>query len=119
MSKKILLVDDDKTILEAVHILLTGEGYDVKVISDGRFIENEIEKEFPNLILLDYRLPGKDGWLITKELKKNKNTKSIPVIMISADNTVKKVAKDVGVDAFLAKPFDIDNLIKLIKRFIK
>jgi len=119
MAKKILLVDDDKTILEAVYILLTGEGYSVRVMSDGKLIENEIEKEVPNLILLDYRLPGKDGWLITKELKRNKATKSIPIIMVSADNTVKKVAKDVGVDAFLAKPFDIDNLVKLVKHHIR
>lgn len=116
MKNKILIVDDDKTILEAIKILLEEEGFEVSVLNDGINLMKKIHSNIPNLILLDYRLPGKDGWEIAKLIKKRQP--EIPIIMISADNNIKKIAEG-KIEAFLAKPFDINILLALINRYLK
>ncbi len=69
MKKRILIIDDDKTILEAIKILLEEEDFNVRILADGNNLLKKIENNIPDLILLDYRLPGKDGWEIAKEIK--------------------------------------------------
>lgn len=116
MKKKIFIVDDDKTILEAIKILLEDEGYDVDLISSGTDLFKKIGEEIPSLILLDFRLPGQDGLEIAKKIKASKKTIKTPIIMVSADNNVRKTAGKV-VDAFLAKPFDINTMLSMIEKY--
>src|SRR6516165_4336848 len=103
--KKILVVDDDPDILDAVQIVLEFAGYEVKTTEKGEYAENlrDTNGGFPNLIILDVLLSGKDGRLICQKLKSQHDTKHIPIIMISAHPNATQSVAAVGADDFLAK----------------
>jgi DNA-binding response OmpR family regulator len=117
MGKKILVVDDDKDILEAISFMLDAHGFQVETDSGGT-VEKRIEEYSPNLLLLDMLLSGKDGRDITRKLKSETATKGLPIIMISAHPTAEKTIRESGADDFLAKPFEMDELIKRINKYI-
>ncbi|HXI00860.1 MAG TPA: response regulator [Sphingobacteriaceae bacterium] len=115
MASKILVVDDDTFILDALEELLHYSGYEVITTPKGEEVFNEVEKNFPDLILLDIMLSGTDGRDICRLLKSNAKTKDIPVIMISAHPAAYEAVKDVGANDIVAKPFDIHNLLSKIE----
>lgn len=116
-SKKILIADDDQAIVESLEMVLENADYAVKSTVDGRVIPM-MKKEKPDLLLLDIWMSGTDGREICKKLKKNKKTKDIPIIMISASRDIKKSTEDAGADDFLEKPFEIDNLLEKIQKYL-
>jgi len=111
MKKKILVCDDNVDIADVLKIILEGGGYEVKVLNEGRNILKEVKQFNPNLLLLDIMLPGIDGKEISLKLKSDKETKKLPIIVISALNNPKQVAKEAGADGFIAKPFDMQTLL--------
>jgi DNA-binding response OmpR family regulator len=117
--KKILVVDDDPDILDALRFLLEFSGYEVKTTEKGEYAENlrDTNGGFPDLIILDVLLSGKDGRLICQRLKNQHDTKHIPIIMISAHPNAKQSVAAVGADDFLAKPFDADELLTLVGKY--
>ncbi|EKD43230.1 MAG: response regulator receiver protein [uncultured bacterium] len=117
-KKKILVVDDDQLLSDALKQILDDEGYRVFVINDGRLLNDYLQKNKPDLILLDYCLPGRDGLTLAGNLKKNMNTAEIPVIMISASVDFNGKKKLENVDAFLAKPFLIGDLLLMIENYL-
>lgn len=114
MQGKILVVDDDEAILESIMIVLQEEGYTVTTTTDP-FSVDEIEKIAPDLIILDIFLSGKDGRDTARQLKEDKRTRHIPIIMISALPSAEKSAQESGAAVFLPKPFDIYNLLDLVR----
>lgn len=118
MNKKIAIVDDDASILEAVQIVFQMEGYDVLTNTSGRDAIKKIPEFVPHVVLLDVLLSGEDGRDIVRKLKSSSATKSVPVIMFSANPNVEDSAKEAGADAFIAKPFDINELINLADGYI-
>ncbi|MBI2074307.1 MAG: response regulator [Candidatus Levybacteria bacterium] len=117
MNKKILVVDDDLAILEVIKLILEEQGYKVIVTSDGGKVQQKINEDFPDLILLDFWLSGQDGRKIAKYLKTQETTRNIPIVMISANHEPEKIARDVDANDFLAKPFDIDDLVMIVKKY--
>lgn len=115
MARKILVVDDDTFILDALEELLQYSGYEVFTTPKGDDVFNEVEKNSPDLILLDIMLSGTDGRDICKRLKSNERTKNIPVIMVSAHPSAQDAIKDVGANDIVSKPFDIHNLLSKIQ----
>jgi len=116
--KKVLVVDDDLGILEALQAILEEEGYIVTVADNGGYIENLPVDDLPNLILLDILLSGKDGRTIARQLKNQASTCHIPIILLSAHPNLKKDATSCGADDFVAKPFDIDALLTKIEQHL-
>jgi DNA-binding response OmpR family regulator len=116
MKKKILVVDDDDGILDAFQAMLESVGYTVAVCSDGECVNQFVEDDPPDLILLDVLLSGRDGREVCQELKKNEQTKAIPVIMVSAHPRVKQSTLDAGADDFLEKPFEMEELLAVVRR---
>ncbi len=114
MAKKILIVDDDESILDAVCMVLEDEGYEVEITMKGDETVETVHRVKPDVILLDVLMSGKDGREICKKLKSDPLTKAIPVIMISAHPSAKEGAMSCGADMFLAKPFDTQELIDLV-----
>jgi CheY-like chemotaxis protein len=114
ISKKILVIDDDKAILNALEMLLELSGYDVVATTEAKRTFKMVDETHPDAILLDMYLSGSDGREICKKLKIKKETKDIPVIMISANPNAGKDSKKVGADFFLEKPFDIGVLLSLL-----
>jgi DNA-binding response OmpR family regulator len=115
--KRILVVDDDPDILEAIFLTLNLEGYHVIKADKADGVTELAISEMPDLILLDVLLSGFDGREIAKRLKNDPRTASIPVIMISAHPGVSKTTENSGADAFLEKPFNLTDLISLVSRF--
>lgn len=118
MEKKILVVDDDEGILESLEVALTMEEYTVETTAHGSEVSEKITSFSPQLIILDVLLSGKDGRDIAKKLKRQKLTKHIPIIMISAHPNVKSSTLKAGANSFLSKPFDMDELFSVVKRLL-
>lgn len=119
MKKKILVAEDDKAIIEVVKIILENEGYDVLMADQGEAIHQAISKHSPDMILLDIWLFGEDGGQIAKTIKSKSHTKDIPLVLMSANNETEKITKEVGADDFLLKPFNIDDLLYIVRKYIR
>ncbi len=116
MFKKILAVDDDSDILDIIRIILEEEGYEVVTLANGNKVLDIVKQNSPDLILLDVMLGGLDGREICRALKEHDLFKKIPVVMISASHNLKNSLLLPGApNDFLAKPFDISHLVKIVK----
>lgn len=114
ITKKIMIADDDPGIVDAIEMLLEFEGYQVSSTVDGSTVL-DMKTELPDLLLLDIWMSGEDGRDICKKLKQIEATKNIPVIMVSASKDVKESAFAAGADDFLAKPFEMNDLLGKIR----
>lgn len=117
-EKKVLVIDDEMSILEALAFMLSDAGYSVKTATSSDKLRNIKDGELPDLILLDVLLSGEDGRDIARMLKSKNETKHIPIIMISAHPSAHMTIKECGADDFLPKPFDIDELLLKIKQHL-
>jgi DNA-binding response OmpR family regulator len=116
---RILVIDDDFAILAAIDDVLQLEGYVTETSTkSGEYIEHVLRKGLPDLIILDILLSGHDGRTICTKLKSQEHTKQIPIILISAHPEAKATAFEAGADDFIAKPFDIDQLVEAVARLI-
>ena len=118
MHKKVLIVDDDLDILEALKLTFEAEGYSAQTITKGEQTYAVIAAFKPDVVILDILLSGKDGRTICKKLKNDEKTSALPIIMISAQPGAHKSTQDVGADDFLAKPFDTDVLIAKVNALL-
>jgi len=117
MSKKILILDDDPDILEILSLILEESGYEVRTLSCGDTVFDDIKVFQPDLILMDVMLAGLDGRTICKNIKENHLTSLVPVILISGThNLAKSLNLPGGPNDFIAKPFDIDHLLERIEK---
>lgn len=113
---KILAVDDDSDIVEVIKIILEDEGYEVSTLTSGVEVLNVIATLKPDLVLLDVMLGGIDGRDICRQIKNHVLFKDIPVVMISASHNLQNLLKlPDSPNDFIAKPFDIELLIKTVK----
>lgn len=117
-KKRIMVADDDPSIVDAISMMLEFEGYEPIPTVDGTIVK-EMQDELPDLLLLDIWMSGEDGKDICKRLKKQESTKHIPVIMISASRDVEKSAKESGADDFIAKPFEMEVLLSKVKKYLQ
>ena len=116
LMKRILVVDDNTDILQIVKIILENNGFEVVVTPNGEETLLKTETFHPQLILMDVFLSsGIDGREICKTLKANPETKDIPVILFSAQVKMEDGFKSWGADDFIAKPFEVKELINKIK----
>jgi DNA-binding response OmpR family regulator len=117
-TKKILVVDDDPDILDALQFMLEDAGYEVTTTEKGEYAENlhDTNGGLPDVIILDVLLSGKDGRLICQKLKSQAETRHIPIIMMSAHNNAGQSIAIIGADDFVAKPFDMDELLAKIAK---
>jgi CheY-like chemotaxis protein len=118
LKKTVLIFDDDVNILELCSIILTECGYNVETSETSHDIIEKVSATKPDAILMDNWIPEIGGIEATKLLKSNKEFKNIPVIYFSANNDIQMLAKEAGADAHIAKPFDLEELEKLMKSFI-
>lgn len=115
--KRILVIDDDESILDAISLLLEEEGYIVETTPKGEETYKKIDEFHPDLILLDVLMSGSDGREICKNLKQDKKTKDTPIVMISAHPSASRSVFEFGADDFLAKPFETEDLLTKIKKY--
>jgi DNA-binding response OmpR family regulator len=117
MVKKIVVAEDDQDILFILDMILNDAGYKVEPLPDGTSIVDR-NSDWPDLFILDKDMPTIDGLAICKFLKLNKETRHIPIIMISAYHKLRSKAVKAGVDEFIEKPFELKDLLKTISKYI-
>ncbi len=119
-KQKILIVEDEESLLKLESILLTSKGYDVRGVSNGREALDAIAEEKPDLVLLDIMLPEIDGFEVCQRIKDDAKTKDIPVIMLTAKKSREDMARGekVGADWYITKPFKSVMVIETIQRFL-
>lgn len=118
MMKKVLVIDDDPDILDAINMTLEGAGYETVVTQRAEEALLKANDCSPDLIILDMLLSGHDGRTISQQLKSTDKTKDIPLLMISAYPNAEERIKAFGPNAFLAKPFDIYQLLEIVEALI-
>ena len=118
-DKRILLVDDDAEIIESLRLALEANDYQVLVARDGNQGLALIERENPDLIILDMMMPKRSGFLVLERLKRL-GEKKHRIIMITANegNRHKAYAEMLGVDDYVRKPFPMDRLIQSVQRLL-
>ncbi|MFK5927539.1 MAG: response regulator [Desulfuromusa sp.] len=121
MPKKILIVEDDESVLKLESILLSTKGYLVYGAMTGVAALNNISADHPDLIILDIMLPELDGFEVCRRIKMNPETRHIPIIFLSARNTSKDIShgKQVGSDQYITKPFKSAKLMDAIKLLLE
>lgn len=119
MANKILVVDDEMSILDAVSLVLEEHGYMVRTIEKGSEAVSQAKRYKPDIILLDVLMSGTDGREICKAMKQDDVLKQIPIIMMSAHPTAKDSVVSCGANAFLPKPFNLQSLLDVISKQLK
>ena len=118
MKPYVLIVDDDEGIAEVARIILSDSGYEVKSLTNSENIFDVIAQKRPAVILLDLWMPELSGEDILIKMKRDKSLSDIPVVVVSASKDTEKVAKNLGADDFLTKPFDINELEAKVAQFV-
>ena len=119
MKKKILFVDDEPDILNVSTFMLKKLGFEAFGALNGEKALDLARKKIPDLIFLDVYLPGMKGDEVAGILKKDKKTKRIPIVLISADlTTLEARFRKCGADDYLGKPFEVDDMLDTIKKYI-
>jgi DNA-binding response OmpR family regulator len=116
--KHILAVDDDPDILDILAEVLEGEGYFVERATSVKEGEEYLDSKHPHLILLDLHLPDKNGSYLARRIKQAAHTQHIPIILFSSHNELEQAAEAVQADSYLAKPFDLTELVAKVDKFL-
>jgi two-component system response regulator VicR len=115
VDNAVLVVDDDEGLLETLHDLLEMEGYSVVVAHNGMEALEKLEMLKPAVVLLDLRMPRMDGATFAREVHQRGNLGSLYIIVMTANLDAHKTAAAIGANDFLAKPFDVDELLGKIE----
>lgn len=117
-TKRILIFDDDKSILDVFTIIFSENGYEVEVSETSHNIIERVAGFRPHLILMDNWIPDIGGIEAVKLLRNHSEFKDIPVIYISANSDINTLAKKAEADDYLAKPFELQILEKKVEKFL-
>lgn len=120
MSKKLLVVDDDPSLLLAVSETLRAENYDVVTARRGAEALVRVAEALPDLIISDIRMPGMDGYALVRNLRASPRTRLVPIVFLTAkDETADRIAGfRSGVDAYITKPFEPEELVAIVKSIL-
>ena len=121
MGKHILLVEDEAAIREMVELALSRAGFEMRAVADASQAERAIEQERPDLILLDWMLPGVSGLDFVRKLRRGDSTRDIPVVMLTArgEEGDRLSGFEAGADDYVVKPFSVKELMARIRAVLK
>jgi two-component system, chemotaxis family, chemotaxis protein CheY len=114
---RVLVVDDDEALRELLRTDLTDRGYAVETVAHGAAALEILKRQEPNVIVVDLKMPIMDGWSFVEQLRRNSAGRPLPaIILLTATRDGEASAKRLAVDAYLLKPFDLDDLASAIGR---
>ena len=117
---RICVIEDEPNIIEAMRYLFESEGWEVAVVSDGAKAVAAVHEMRPSLIVLDYMLPNQSGLAVARELRDDKATETLPILMLSAkgQHKDKEQAQLAGINLFMTKPFANSDLLDNVKQLL-
>jgi len=120
-KKKILVVDDELDMLMVIKLRLEASGFEVITATDGLEGLNAARKDNPDLIVLDIMLPKMNGYKVARFLKFDEEYKKIPIVMLTAlgGEEDRTTGIETGADAYLTKPFETEQLLSAVRKYIK
>jgi len=116
---KALVINDEVDLVDIVAIVLQAAGHETKVCVEGRKAVDLARRYCPDVILLDWKLRETDGGRVLSRLRADENTRSIPVIMMSASQEGHSFAQKAGADALLPKPFSVESLVEVVTAVLR
>ena len=117
MTATVLVVEDDPDLLTLLELVLVDAGYRVRTAGHGLEALARVGEEMPGLILLDMRMPIMNGWEFARELHA-RHGRACPIVVVTAAENAAQRAAEVGADGWLAKPFDIDDVLAAVARHL-
>lgn len=121
MTQRILVVDDDKSIVKVLASYLEQAGYRVLAAHDGEAALHILRRERPDLVILDLMMPKRDGWDVTQVIRADKGLAATPIIMLTArfEETEKIVGLELGADDYITKPFSAREVVTRVKALLR
>ena len=121
MTRRVLIADDEPGIVVSLEHLLSREGHDVLVAGDGQEALAMVEREFPDLVVLDVMLPRLDGFEVCRRIRARPELQQVRIMMLTAKGRPTDVAKglELGADAYLTKPFSTTELMATVRRLLR
>lgn len=121
MAEKILVVDDEESIVEFIGRALKQNGYSVVKAFNGDDALSMMEEELPDMVILDLMLPLMDGWEVCRRAKSRDKLRNIPILILTARNSTEDVVQglDLGADDYMRKPFPLDELLARVRMLLR
>ena len=121
MPYKILIADDEPTIVRLMEFILARQGHEMIVAVNGEEALQKIRTEQPDLVLLDIMMPRIDGYEVAQQLRADPATAALPIIMLSAKAQEEDIRRgvEVGVDEYVTKPFSPEHLVHVVSEYLK
>ncbi len=120
MGRRVLLIEDEPNIIEAISFILSRDGWTVHTHSDGRTAADRVREGKPELVILDVMLPGRSGFDILRDLRASEETANVPVLMLTARGQTKdrEMAERLGVSQFMTKPFSNAEVLESVRALV-
>ncbi|OSQ46901.1 response regulator [Thalassospira alkalitolerans] len=117
---RVLIAEDEETIVESLSFLMEKEGYEVSVATDGQTAIAMIARDLPDMVLLDVMMPGCDGFEVVRAVRDNPQTRPIPIMMLTAKTREvdRRKGLELGVDDFVTKPFSTRDVVSRVKAML-
>jgi DNA-binding response OmpR family regulator len=115
--RAVLVVEDDPDLVAILEMILLESGRRVITAREGAAALARVGEEMPGLILLDMRMPGMNGWEFAREFQ-TRHGRACPIVVVTAAENARRRAQEIGADAWLSKPFDLDEVLALVARFL-
>ena len=120
MAKRVLVIEDEPNIIEAISFILSRDGWTVSTHSNGHDAVEVVFSETPDLLILDVMLPGKSGYDILRDLRAAGPTRNLPILMLTArgQKTDRETAEQAGVSRFMTKPFSNAEVLNAVRDLV-
>lgn len=117
MGKRVLLIEDEPNIIQAISFILSRDGWTVDTHADGRTAMDEIARRNPDMIILDVMLPNRSGFDILADLRADPGTRALPVLMLTARGQTRdrEMAERMGASRFMTKPFSNAEVLEAVR----
>jgi two-component system, OmpR family, alkaline phosphatase synthesis response regulator PhoP len=121
MAQRVLVVDDDHQIVRLLRSYLEQAGFQVMTAYDGEAALRDARRERPDLLLLDIMLPDRDGWEVTRQLRRDERLAALPIIMLTArvESSDKIVGLELGADDYITKPFNPREVVARVRAVLR
>ncbi len=116
-GREVLVVEDDPDMAAVVQMIVAEAGYQVRTACDGAEALERIAERMPGVILLDMRMPVMDGWEFAREFGARFG-RAAPIVVITAAENARARAEEIGADGWLEKPFELDEVVRMVSRFL-